>query len=418
MKILFITPGSGDGYYCGNCFRDNLQAQALHHAGHDVTIMPLYLPLNYIGQLQGNSPIFFPATSFYVDQMLKGKSPDWLNRMLSARPLLNMASALSGTTSANGMEGMTLSMIEGDDPAFVKSCAQLVDYVCQEKPDVIQLSSTLIIGIAREIRKAVDIPIVCSIQDEEVWLDGLEKQYADRAWNSITEYSRYVDKFITTSRYYADIAARRMPGLPQPEIIYPGIDTERYAAQSWPEHPTIGFFYRMNSLDGLDILADAYVLLKQRGSIPDLKLRIGGGYMSPDKSLMRQVRHTLKPYSDDVTIEEEYSWLRHPGFYRDITVLSNPLRFNEGVGLYLCEAFAAGRPAVEPATGSFPEILDGAGLTYTPNTPAALADALERILTDRDLFDRSSARAFELSQMRYNATLYAQSLAALYSTIS
>ncbi len=417
MKILFVTPGSGDGYYCGNCFRDNLQAQALHHAGHDVTIMPLYLPLNHIGSLQGNSPIFFPATSFYVDQKLKGHAPRWLGRLLSARPLLGLASSLSGTTSAGGMEGMTLSMIEGDDPAFLKGCAGLVEYVSQEKPDVIQLSSTLIIGIARELKKALDIPIVCSIQDEEVWLDGLEKQYADRAWNSITGYSRYVDKFITTSRYYADIAALRMPGLPQPEIIYPGIDIDRYSTGSWPKEPTIGFFYRMNSSDGLDILADAFVLLKKRGSVPGLKLRIGGGFMSPDKRFMRKVRRTLKPYSGDVIIEEQYNWQRHPGFYRDITVLSNPLRFNECVGLYLCEAFAAGRPAVEPSTGSFPEILDEAGLTYTPNTPDALADALERILTDQDLFKRSSEHAKKISGSRYNSTVTATALANLYSSL-
>lgn len=417
MKVLFITPGSGDGYYCGNCFRDNLQAQALHKAGHDVTVMPLYLPLNHIGPLQGNSPIFFPATSFYVDQKLKGRAPRWLKRLLSARPLLGMASSLSGTTSADGMEGMTLSMIEGDDPAFLKGCAELVDYVLEEKPDVIQLSSTLIIGIARELKKTADIPIVCSIQDEEVWLDGLEPQYADRAWKSITDYSRYVDKFITTSRYYADIAARRMPGLPRPEIIYPGIDTDRYSTGSWPKDPTIGFFYRMNSLDGLDILADAFVLLKERGTVPGLKLRIGGGYMSPDKRFMRQVRRTLKPYREDVTIEEEYNWQRHPGFYRDITVLSVPLRFNEGVGLYLCEAFAAGRPAVEPATGSFPEIMDGAGVTYSPNTPSALADALEKLLTDKSLYGNASCRALELSRNRYSSSITAASLTALYSSL-
>ena len=139
--------------------------------------------------------------------------------------------------------------------------------------------------------------------------------------------------------------------------------------------------------------------------------------MSPDKRFMRKVRRTLKPYNNDVIIEEQYNWQRHPGFYRDITVLSNPLRFNEGVGLYLCEAFAAGRPAVEPATGSFPEILDQAGLTYSPNTPAALADALERILTDQDLFRRSSEYAKKISGSRYNATVTATALANLYSSL-
>ena len=39
MKVLFILPGAGDSFYCGNCFRDNLQALALRKAGHDVVIM-------------------------------------------------------------------------------------------------------------------------------------------------------------------------------------------------------------------------------------------------------------------------------------------------------------------------------------------------------------------------------------------
>ena len=45
MKILFIIPGSGDSFYCGNCFRDNLLANALRKAGHEVIIMPLYTRL-------------------------------------------------------------------------------------------------------------------------------------------------------------------------------------------------------------------------------------------------------------------------------------------------------------------------------------------------------------------------------------
>ena len=59
MNILFISPGSGDGYFCGNCYRDNLLAQAMHRAGHDVTVVPLYLPLKYLDQLGEDVPVFF-----------------------------------------------------------------------------------------------------------------------------------------------------------------------------------------------------------------------------------------------------------------------------------------------------------------------------------------------------------------------
>ena len=83
MKVLFILPGSGDSFYCGNCFRDNLQAMALRKAGHEVIIMPLYLPLKQ-SSFQDNVPLFFPATTYYVEQKMFGnhKMPTWLKRML------------------------------------------------------------------------------------------------------------------------------------------------------------------------------------------------------------------------------------------------------------------------------------------------------------------------------------------------
>jgi len=175
MKILFILPGSGDSFYCSNCFRDSLQASALRKAGHDVVIMPLYLPLKQ-ASFQGDVPLFFPATNYFLEQKIFGnrRMPSWMKRMLGSDALLDMASSLSGTTSAEGMEGMTLSMIEGEGVAFEENVRQLTEWVRQaEKPDVIQLSSSLLLGIAKELKKETNIPIVCSLQDEEVWIDSL-----------------------------------------------------------------------------------------------------------------------------------------------------------------------------------------------------------------------------------------------------
>jgi hypothetical protein len=72
MKILFIMPGSGDSFYCGNCFRDNMQASALRKTGTDVIIMPLYLPLKY-ASFKADTPLFFPATTYYTAQKFFGK---------------------------------------------------------------------------------------------------------------------------------------------------------------------------------------------------------------------------------------------------------------------------------------------------------------------------------------------------------
>ena len=111
--------------------------------------------------------------------------------------------------------------------------------------------------------------------------------------------------------------------------------------------------------------------------------------MSPDKSFLRQVRKKLQPYADDVFVEESYSWEQHAGFYSKITVLSVPLRFSEGIGLYLCEAFADGRPAVEPSSGSFPEIVGQGGLTFSVGKRKISVTSSLRQETDVRIFNVS-----------------------------
>lgn len=416
MKILFIIPGSGDSFYCGNCFRDNLQASALRKAGHDVIIMPLYLPLKQ-ASFKADTPLFFPATTYYTAQKFfqKTRMPGWLKRITGSDRMLGLASSLSGTTSAEGMEDMTLSMITGDDFAFREQVTHMIDWVSkEEKPDIIHLSSTLLIGIAKALRQHLDIPIICSVQDEEVWIDSLNKIHADIAWQGIAENIRYISHFVTTSEFYKKIATERIPQIRNLDVIYPAVARDTYASSVYPESPVIGFFYRMNRENGLDILAEAFVELKKRDTIPNLKLKIGGGYTGKDKNFLKEIRKVLSSYQDDVEISESYSLEEHADFYRSITVISVPIIFEEGVGLYLCEAFAAGRPAVEPATGSFPEIVGKAGILYKPNNSNALADALEKALTDKEKYAGLVKEANNLSLTRYNQNVLAEKLKSVY----
>ena len=417
MKILFIIPGSGDSFYCGNCFRDNLQAAALRKAGHDVVIMPLYLPLQQKA-FQADTPLFFPATTYYTEQKFfhNKRMPNWLQRITGSKTALKIASAMAGATSAKGMEQMTHSMITGNDPAFEKNVQAIVDWIRDfEKPDVIHISSSMLLGIAKTLCQHFTTPIVCSVQDEEVWIDTLKEKDANIAWQGIAENVHYVDKFVTTSRFYRDMLQKRIPQIANIEVIYPGIDREKYASNQYPAHPTIGFFYRMNRLNGLDILAEAFVLLKKRNTVPHLKLRIGGGYSAHDKRFLNGVRKTLAPYKHDVTIDKTYNLEEHGTFYEKISVITAPLRFDEGVGLYLCEAFAAGRPAVVPEKGSFPEIVGDAGILYSPNEPSSLADALEKMLTDEGLYHQKVEMAKNLSISRYSQKTTAEKLTTIYN---
>ncbi len=427
MKIVFVITSSGDAYYCGNCFRDNLMAQAMKRAGHQVVIMPIYLPLRQ-KEFQADTPLFFPATSYYVGQkFFKDKPmPAWLKKLLGAQPLLDIAMSMAGTTTSDGMEDMTLSMITGEGMTFGNMVQEMIDWIVnKEQPDAVYISSSMLVGIAKALKeKAPSLKILCLAQDEEVWIDGLRKEDAALAWQGISENLKYTDAVITTSRYYKEkviALLNRSPhgnNTPPVHVVYPGVDIEKYSTDTHPEDPTIGFFYRMNQSDGLEVLAEAFVLLKTWNTIPRLKLRIGGGYTSQDKAFLSKIRKLLAPYKSDVTIEETYNWEHHAAFYKQISVIAVPLQFEESVGLYLLEAFAAGVPAVEPYIGSFNEIVDTAGLIYEPNDAEALAKTLENLFLTNGLWEQCSLSAKKLAAERYNIKVAARKLETIINNLA
>jgi glycosyltransferase involved in cell wall biosynthesis len=418
MNILFIVPGSGDSFYCGNCFRDNLQANALRKAGHQVTVMPLYLPLKDVS-FHGDTPLFFPAISLFVERKYfkKRAMPRWMERLLNSDWSLDMAASMSGTTSSTGLEDMTLSMIQGDDRIFMKHVEMIVDWIKNhEHPDLIHLSSSLIIGIAKVIKKEIDIPVVCSLQDEEIWIDPLGK-YAGHAWQGIWDNIGYIDCFVASSEFYRQSVLQRTDRIKRVEVVYPGLNTAKYASDEYPAEPVVGFFYRMNRLDGLDILAEAFVEMKKEDKIPGLRLKVGGGYSGGDKPFLKKVRSLLQPFARYVDWSDSYSLSEHAAFYRQTTVVSVPVTFDEAVGLYVCEAFASGRPVVEPSTGSFPEIVSDGGILYGENTAAALANALTKILTGDDLLEQCRRNALQLAHERYSDVTMAENLLKIYKSV-
>jgi hypothetical protein len=176
-------------------------------------------------------------------------------------------------------------------------------------------------------------------------------------------------------------------------------------------------YYRTNEHDGLDTLAEAFVMLKKRATIPNLKLRIGGGCTDSDKKFLSRVKDILRPYIDDVIFEDDYSPALHHKFYSEVSLISVPLRFDEGVGIYICEAYATSRPVVEPRRGSFPEIVGDAGVLYDDESATGLANALEQVLTDKKLYNDLRENTKTMAQERYSDRLCAEALMELYSNV-
>src|SRR2546423_12403787 len=117
MNIVQLTPGAG-AMYCGNCLRNNALVATLRARGHEVLMVPLYLPLTLDEEDQSAAvPIFFSGINVYLGQKASWFSwaPRWLRKLLSSRGLLRWASGKAAKTRAQDLGEITLSMLRGEE---------------------------------------------------------------------------------------------------------------------------------------------------------------------------------------------------------------------------------------------------------------------------------------------------------------
>ncbi len=98
--------------------------------------------------------------------------------------------------------------------------------------------------------------------------------------------------------------------------------------------------------------------------------------------------------------------------YKGAAMLVLP-SFNEGFGLPVLEAMTVGVPVVASTRGALPEVLGDAGLLVDPDDHEALADAMERMLTDSDLARLSAARGVRRTRL-FDWTSSARALRGAY----
>jgi len=426
MKIIQITPGSGGTFYCQNCLRDGSQVRALRAMGHDVVMVPMYLPLFLDEEApESEAPVFFGAVSVYLREQvpLLRNMPTWLQHLLDSPAILKWAAGKAGSTRAAGLEEMTLSLLRGEEGRQAEELSSLVSWLTNEgEPDVVHLSNALLLGLAKPLREQLGVPVVCSLQDEDVWVDAMPSPGKEAVWQEMSDQATHVDRFVAVSNYYAERMRSKLSLPPERLSVVPiGIDLSGYEPATSPPPRTVGFLSRLSEGLGLQTLVEAFILLKGDSHMQDVRLRAMGGQTDDDAQFVDQMRRRLaaRGLSEDVEFLTGFGLTERQEFLKSLSLLSVPVPTGEAFGTYQIEALACGIPVVQPNVGAFPEIVNrtGGGIIYEPNDAPALSQALISLLTAPDHARELGRRGRQVVLDRFSVEQMARNLMQIYGEL-
>ena len=411
--------------YCGSCLRDNAMATELMKRGHDVLLLPVYTPTLTDEPNVSTDHVVLGGISAYLEQYvpLFRKTPRWLDRLWDSKTALNLATRRSISTNPKTLGEMTVSVLKGEGGFQRKEIDKFIDWAKNEAPpDIVSLPYTLLLGLAGPIKQALKVPIVCTLQGEDLFLDNLQEPYRTQSFDLIRQHLPHVDLFLSVSEYYAEFMPGYL-GIPREKIrVVPiGINPEGFEMRN-PDRSgpfTVGFFGRIAPEKGLHELAEAYRIARQSGELLDARLE-AAGYMAADcKGYLEAIQQRLQ----DAGLGDEFHYrgvlerAEKIDFLRSLDVMSMPATYDEPKGVSLLEAMACGVPLVQPRRGAFTEIVErtGGGLLVQPDDPQSLAEAILKIFRDRNLAQDLSANGFRGVREHYTAAHMADKVLAAYS---
>ena len=415
--------------YCGSCLRDNALAAALLARGHDVVLTPVYTPTRTDERNVSSAQVFFGGISVFLEQQvpLFRHTPRVFDRLWDAPWVIRLASKRQIKVDPKSLGEMTVSMLRGEHGFQAKEIVKLLEWLHKERPfDVINIPYALLLGLAEPLRRELGAPICCTLQGEDLFLDGLGAPYRQQALDLIREASRYVDAFVPVSRYYLDYMPEYL-GVPREKmhLVPLGINMEGYS----PRPPrrggpfTIGYLARIAPEKGLHLLCDAYRELRASARADGPSRLVAAGYLPPEHlPYLTEIRKKMRDWGLESEFEYrgEVDRQQKREFLQGLDVFSVPATYEEPKGMFLLEALANGVPVVQPRRGAFPEIVNntGGGVIVEPDSPGALAAGILDLWRNPDKAATLGATGARGVREHYDVGRMAEAAEHVYRVVS
>lgn len=387
MKILSLTAGAAS-MYCGSCLRDNSLAAELRRMGHQVTFVPVYTPTKTdAANESASSPVvLFGGISVYLQQhfALFRRLPGVFDRLLDSKWALRKAAQRSISVDPKDLGDMTVAMLEGDHGPIAREFRKLEHWLAgAEKPEIVNLPNAMLIAMARSIKHVFDGPVVCTLQGEDLFLEGLPEPYRSHAVGLIRRQVSDIDGFIAISEGYARSMAGWLRIPPAKMHVVPvGVRVEDFPLASPPSGGfRVGYLARIAPEKGLLDLARAWLVFR-RHYLGPARLVVGG-YRAPEHHSYLEQARALAPSSDWQDLGE-LDFEQKRAMLASLDAFCVPAAYDDPKALYLLEALASGVPVIAPDRGALGEHLRacGGGLLIPPDDPEALGLALARLASE------------------------------------
>ena len=431
MKIAYITAGAA-GMYCGSCLHDNTLAAALMASGHEVALIPTYTPTRTDEVDVSIDRVFYGAVNVYLEQKaaLFRHLPRAIHSLLDRPALLNWVSGRGVSIDAKELGDLTLSVALGEEGKQKRELEELVVWLRDEyKPEIVHITNSMFLGLAEPLKRDLSIPVLCSVQGEDLFLDDLAEPFKTQVHERLQAHAQHVDGLVAPCNYYADFMAEYL-AMPADRIhvIRLGIKLDGHGEHDRREPPgeageapfTIGYLARIAPEKGLHTLVEAFRFLAERVGKDKIVLRAAGYLGKSDEPYLARVRNRLAELDlgDRFDYAGELSRDEKIRFLNEVDVLSVPTTYRDPKGLFALEAMANGTPVVQPRHGAFPEMIEatGGGLLAEPDSPGSVAEHLEALMNDAELRNRLGAAGKEAVHARFSDTVMAEATLAVYSS--
>ena len=286
-RIAYITSGAA-GMYCGSCMHDNSLARGLTKLGVDIQLIPTYTPIRTDEENVSVDRVFFGGINVFLQQKIPlfRYLPALFDRFLDRPKMLRWATSRGMKISAKELGSMTVSMLRGRSGYQRKEVRRLRDWLLRSaRPDLINLSNMLIAGCVPALKEALGVPVLATLQGDDIFLDDLVEPYRSQALTELYRLQGSFDGFVVNSRYYAEYMSSylRIP-IEKFRIVPLGLDThdfEQFLPRPELRHTelaetgsaptqTIGYLARLAPEKGLHVLVErgAEVLTARAESTP------------------------------------------------------------------------------------------------------------------------------------------------------